>query len=73
MHPLFPELARSPRRQVGEPQTAAIPHAESHLGIAPADGKEGKDYVWFGRIGVALGLTLAAEGKEGETCGAHGM
>ncbi len=35
--------SRSPRRQVGEPQAAAIPHAESHLGIAPAEGKEGKD------------------------------
>ena len=35
--------SRSPRRQGGEPQAAAIPHAESHLGIAPAEGKEGKD------------------------------
>ena len=35
--------SRSPRRQVGEPQAAAIPHAESHLGIAPAECNEGKD------------------------------
>ena len=36
--------SRSPRRQVGEPQAAANPHAESHPGLAPAKGKEGKDY-----------------------------
>ena len=35
--------SRSPRRQVGEPQAAANPHAESHPGLAPAEGKEGKD------------------------------
>ena len=32
-----------PRRQVGEPHAAANPHAESHPGRAPADGKDGKD------------------------------
>ena len=37
--------SRSPRRQVGEPQAAANPHAESHPGLAPAKGKEGKDYI----------------------------
>ena len=35
--------SRSPRRQVCEPPPAVIPHAESHLGIAPAEGNEGKD------------------------------
>jgi hypothetical protein len=35
--------SRSPHRQVGEPQAAANPHAESHTGLAPADGKAGKD------------------------------
>ena len=37
--------SRSPRRQVGEPHAAANPHAESHPGLAPAKGKEGKDYI----------------------------
>ena len=35
--------SRSPRRQVCEPPPPVIPHAESRLGIAPAEGNEGKD------------------------------